>query len=182
MATVHLLCCFPILVEYALELYNYKIYIDEELNNGGCEEIKEWARRASQHAARVAGIIFLLENDSDPMARKYIPKEYVNVAIDIIEILRGNLYDCIFNFYNDTVKDITCEIGLKIIRDNERSFNETDFKQKVKNRYSAEEVEAALRKLEIRGFISREDRGDERSHSRGRPRGNNFGIIIMNNL
>lgn len=145
------------------------------IEDGLCDEIKGWASRAAQHAVKLAGIIYILE--SEPMIRPYITAEYMITAINIVKILMNNLDQYIRGFPDDKLKEITYNVGINILEQNLGLFNETDFKQTIKSKYNAKEVDAALRELEFRGIISRYDDRPTREKRRGRP----SGTIYINN-
>lgn len=142
------------------------------IDDGSVDDIKGWAIRAAQHAIRIAGIIQILE--CDPMVRPYITFEYMNTAIEIVKILKLNLYECVHGFPDDKLREITCKIGIIILEKNLGTFNETEFKQRLKSKYNAEEVNDALRELEYRGIISRYVDRNTRERRRGRPAGTTY--------
>lgn len=136
------------------------------------DEIKEWIKRAAQHALRIAGILHLIENDNPDC--KLISLEEMHAAIDVIEIVGANMIDCIYG-YDNKQKECVCAIGLHILHNNYDIFNETELKQIFKSKYSAKDVDIALDILEMRGYIRTiNDKTDNRRGRRGRPRGDNF--------
>lgn len=158
--------------ESSILINNYKKQLDEMSEDAKYEEIKSWILRAAQHAVRIAGIIQILEcpQTTSPV----IKSEHMSAAIEIVKILMQNLYECVHGFTDDKLREITCKIGLIILQKNLQEFNETDFKQTIKSKYNAKEVDFALHELEYREIITRDEDRNTQEKRRGRPSGSIF--------
>lgn len=133
-------------------------------------EIKEWAKRMAQHALRIAGILHIAEY-SEP-EKVPVSWDEVETAIQITEVLADNLWECISGHASRQEQICMCDVGINILKENMRTFNATQLKQRFKDHYSAAEVDTALYKLEQRGIIR--DISKTPFRKRGRPSGHEY--------
>lgn len=133
--------------------------------------IEDWARRAGQHALRIAGILHVAEN--------YIPSQHpitteeINTAFEILNNLREHAWQCRAGYTNEREKECECDTALSILNENMEFFSETQLKQRLKDKFTANEVQIALFKIEQAGIIKNTTIRDEK-RLRGRPMGQTF--------
>ena len=124
-------------------LRDYGYYIDDQKQSDKpLHKIEDFAFRMVEHAARIAGLLYLAEQA--PSFSQPISAEYLRPAIDVVNIIAQHHLRWRTVDYVDHIRQCVRDAMVFVLEHNFDCISETALKQALKQKYTAADVGIAI--------------------------------------